>query len=176
MKPICLILVPAFILSFATTDAPAQSWPTKPLRAVVPVAAGSSTDIIPRIVFEQLSQQFGQPIVVENRAGAGGTIGTAFVAKSEPDGYTILVSGAIHTIAPALYPKLTYHPARDFAAVVPLGISPNGLVVSPTKGFKTVGDLVAAAKSRPGTFNFASVGIGSATHLSAERFRSSAGI
>jgi tripartite-type tricarboxylate transporter receptor subunit TctC len=125
MKPVCLLLVPAFILSLATTDAGAQSWPTKPLRAVVPVAAGSSTDIIPRIVFEQLSQQFGQTIVVENRAGAGGTIGAAFVAKSEPDGYTILVSGAIHTIAPALYPKLTYHPARDFAAVVPLGISPN---------------------------------------------------
>ena len=176
MKAICLMLVPAFILSFATTDAGAQSWPTKPLRAVVPFAAGSSTDIIPRIVFEQLSQQLGQTIVVENRTGAGGTIGTAFVAKSEPDGYTILVSGAAHTIAPALYPKLTYHPGRDFAAVVPLGISPNVLVVSPAKGFKTVGDLVAAAKSRPGTFNFSSVGLGTATHLSAERFRSSAGI
>ena len=100
----------------------------------------------------------------------------AFVAKSEPDGYTILVSGSAHTIAPALYPKLTYHPGRDFAAVVPLGISPNVLVVSPAKGFKTVGDLVAAAKGRPGTFNFSSVGVGSATHLSAERFRSSAGI
>ena len=94
MKAICLMLVPTFILSFATTDAGAQSWPTKPLRAVVPFAAGSSTDIIPRIVFEQLSQQFGQTIVVENRTGAGGTIGAAFVAKSEPDGYTILVSGA----------------------------------------------------------------------------------
>jgi tripartite-type tricarboxylate transporter receptor subunit TctC len=167
MKAICLMLVPIFILSFATTDAGAQGWPMKPLRAVVPFAAGSSTDIIPRIVFEQLSQQFGQTIVVENRTGAGGTIGTAFVAKSEPDA---------HTIAPALYPKLTYNPGRDFAAVVPLGISPNVLVVSPAKGFKTVGDLVAAAKSRPGTFNFSSVGIGSATHLSAERFRSSAGI
>jgi tripartite-type tricarboxylate transporter receptor subunit TctC len=174
MKPICLMLV--LILSSATTDTGAQSWPTKPLRAVVPVAAGSSTDTIPRIVFEQLSQQLGQGIVVENRTGAGGTIGTAFVAKSEPDGYTILVSGAVHTIVPSLYPKLNYHPVRDFAAVVPLGISPNVLVVSPAKGFKTVADLVAAAKSRPGTFNFSSVGVGSATHLSAERFRSSAGI
>jgi tripartite-type tricarboxylate transporter receptor subunit TctC len=175
MKPICLMLAPTFIL-FASTDVGAQSWPTKPVHAVVPFAAGSSTDIVPRIVFEQLSQQFGQTIVVENRSGAGGTIGSAFVAKSEPDGYTILVSGAAHTIAPALYPKLTYHPGRDFAAVVPLGISLNVLVVSPTKGFKTVGELVAAAKSTPGTFNFSSVGIGSATHLSAERFRSSAGI
>ena len=148
MKPICLMLVPAFMLSFATTDAGAQSWPTKPLRAIVPFAAGSSTDIIPRIVFEQLSSQLGQTIVVENRTGAGGTIGAAFVAKSEPDGYTILVSGSAHTIAPALYPKLTYHPGRDFAAVVPLGISPNVLVVSPAKGFKTVSDLVAAAKSQ----------------------------
>lgn len=176
MKTICLMLVPAFVLSFAATDAGAQSWPTKPLHVIVPFAAGSSTDIIPRIVFEQLSKQFGQTIVVENRPGAGGTIGAAFVAKSEPDGYTILVSGSAHTIAPALYPKLTYHPGRDFAAVVPLGISPNVLVVSPAKGFKTVGDFVAAAKSRPGTFNFSSVGIGSATHMSAERFRASAEI
>ena len=176
MKPMCLMLVPALTLAFATTEAGAQTWPTKSLRAIVPFAAGSSTDIIPRVVFEQLSSQLGQTIVVENRTGAGGTIGTAFVAKSEPDGYTILVSGAAHTIAPALYPKLSYHPGRDFAAVVPLGISPNVLVVSPAKGFRTVGDLVAAAKSRPGTFNFSSVGIGTATHLSAERFLSSAGM
>jgi tripartite-type tricarboxylate transporter receptor subunit TctC len=176
MRTICLTLVPAFILSLAATDVSAESWPTKPLRAIVPFAAGSSTDIIPRIVFEQLSQQLAQIIVVENRAGAGGTIGATFVSKSEPDGYTILVSGSAHTIAPALYPKLTYHPRQDFAAVVPLGISPNVLVVSPAKGFKTVGDLVAAAKSRPGALNFSSVGVGSATHMSAERFRSSAGI
>jgi tripartite-type tricarboxylate transporter receptor subunit TctC len=176
MNSICLMLVSTFILSLVATEAGAQSWPTRPLHAVVPVAAGSSTDIIPRIVFEQLSQQLGQTIVVENRPGAGATIGAGFVAKSDPDGYTILVSGAIHTIAPALYPKLTYHPGRDFAAVVPLGISPNVLVVSPAKGLKTVGNLVAAAKSKPGALNFASVGVGSATHLSAERFRSSAGI
>jgi tripartite-type tricarboxylate transporter receptor subunit TctC len=176
MKPICLMLVPTFILSSAIMDAKAQGWPTRPLRAVVPFAAGSSTDIIPRIVFEQLSQQLGQTIVVENRTGAGGTIGAAFVAKSEPDGYTILASGSAHTIAPAIYPKLTYHPGRDFAAVVPLGISPNLLVIAPARGFRTVGDLVAAAKAKPGAFNFSSVGIGSATHMSAERFRFSAGI
>jgi tripartite-type tricarboxylate transporter receptor subunit TctC len=176
MKPICLMLVSAFILSWAITDAKAQSWPTRPVRAIVPFAAGSSTDIIPRIVFEQLSQQLGQTIVVENRTGAGGTIGAAFVAKSEPDGYTILVSGSAHTIAPAIYPKLTYHPGRDFAAVVPLGISPNVLVIAPARGFRTVGDLVAAAKAKPGAFNFSSVGVGSATHMSAERFRFSAGI
>lgn len=176
MKSICMTLVTAFILALTTVDTGAESWPTKPLRAVVPFAAGSSTDLVPRIVFEQLSKQFGQSIVVENRAGAGGTIGAAFVAKSEPDGYTVLASGAAHTIAPALYPKLAYHPGRDFSAVVPLGISPNVLVVSPAKGFRTVADLVIAAKRAPGAFNFSSVGVGSATHLSAERFSSSAGI
>jgi tripartite-type tricarboxylate transporter receptor subunit TctC len=127
-------------------------------------------------VFEQLSHQLGQAIVVENRAGAGGTIGAASVAKSDPDGYTILASGSAHTIAPSLYRKLSYDSGRDFTAVVPLGISPNVLVVSPAKGFKTVGDFIAAAKAKPGSLTFSSVGIGSATHLSAERFRMSAGI
>jgi len=103
MKTICLMLVPAFILSSAATDVGAQSWPTRPLHAIVPFAAGSSTDIIPRIVFEQLSKQLGQAIVVENRTGAGGIIGTAFVAKSEPDGYTILVIGSVYTIVPGVY-------------------------------------------------------------------------
>jgi len=176
MRPLSRMLLPAFVLSFAATDAGAESWPAKPVHAIVPFAAGSSTDIVPRVVFEQLSQQLGQPIVVENRAGAGGTIGAAAVAKSEPDGYTVLVSGSAHTIAPALYPKLSYHPGHDFAAVAPLGISPNVLVVSPAKGYKTVSDLVAAAKARPGALNFSSVGVGSATHMAAERFRSSAGI
>jgi tripartite-type tricarboxylate transporter receptor subunit TctC len=176
MKTMRSLLIAVLSMVLAAAKVHAQEWPTKPLRAVVPFAAGSSTDIIPRVVFEQLSQQLGQTIVVENRAGAGGTIGAAFVAKSEPDGYTILASGSAHTISPSLFPNLTYHPARDFAAIVPLGISPNVLVVSPAKGFKTVGDLVAAAKARPGAFNFSSVGVGSATHMSAERFRSSAGI
>jgi len=176
MKLIRLLILPAVGLALSAVDAGAQTWPTKPLRAVVPVAAGSSTDIIPRVVFEQLSVQLGQPIVVENRSGAGGTIGTAFVAKSDPDGYTLLATGSVHTISQSVYSKLTYDPARDFAAVVPLGISPNVLVVAPGRDFKTVGDLVAAGKARPGALNFSSVGIGTATHLSAERFLSSAGV
>ena len=163
-------------LALSATVIHAQQWPQKPLRAVVPFAAGSSTDIVPRVVFEQLSQQLGQPIVVENRAGAGGTIGASSVAKSDADGYTLLASGSSHTIAPALYPKLGYDPARDFAAVIPFGISPNVLVVSPASSFKTAKDLVAAAKARPGALTFSSVGVGTATHLSAERFRISAGI
>ena len=157
-------------------QARAETWPARPLRVVVPVGAGSTTDLIPRLVFEQLAPQLGQPIVVENRTGAGGTIGTASVARAEPDGYTVLAHGSAHTIAPALYANLAYHPSRDFAAVAPLGISPSVLVVSPARGFRTVADLVAAAKARPGALTFSSVGIGSATHLSAERFRTSAGI
>jgi tripartite-type tricarboxylate transporter receptor subunit TctC len=176
MKRICLMLLPALGLALSMLEAGAQTWPVKPLRVIVPVGAGSTTDIIPRAVFEQLAPQLGQPIVVENRTGAGGTIGTAFVAKAEPDGYTILAHGSALTIAPSLYSNLSYDPARDLIAVVPLGISPNVLVVAPAKGFKTVGDLVAAARARPGALNYSSVGIGTATHLSAERFLSSAGV
>ena len=166
----------ACALSLLTSDAVAQAWPAKPFRAIVPVGAGSSTDIVHRIVLERLSAQLGQPIVVENRAGAGGTVGSGIVARAEPDGYTILAHGAAHTIAPALYKALPYHPTRDFVAVVPMGISPCVLVVSSAKGMRSTADLVVAAKVRPGSVNFSSVGIGSATHLSAERFVSSAGI
>ena len=171
-----LTAIAAVSCVFVGAEAGAQSWPAKALKAVVPFAAGSSTDIVPRVVFEQLSQQLGQTIVVENRTGAGGTIGAASVAKSEPDGYTILASGSSHTISPALYSRLGYDPGRDFAPVVPLGISPNVLVVSPARGYKTVGDLVRAAKDKPGSLTFSSVGVGTATHMSAERFRMSAGI
>jgi tripartite-type tricarboxylate transporter receptor subunit TctC len=143
---------------------------------VVPVAAGSTTDIIPRFVAEQLSTQLGEPIVVENRVGAGGTIGSALVARSDADGYTLLAHGSAHTIAPALYANLTYDPARDFVAVVPFGISPGVLVVSPASGYRSVADLVAAGKRKPGGLTFSSVGIGSATHLSAERFLAGAGV
>jgi len=176
MKPFRVMLVSALVLPAAIFKAEAQTWPTKPLRAIVPIAAGSVLDIVPRVVFEQLSTQLGQSIVVENRPGAGGTIGSSYVAKAEPDGYTILVNSSAHTIAPALQPNLTYDPARDFAAVVPLGVSPFVLVVPPARGFKTARDLVAAAKAAPGAFNFSSPGAGSASHLSAERFRLSAGV
>jgi tripartite-type tricarboxylate transporter receptor subunit TctC len=176
MTPTRLLLLTGFCLAFATLQASAESWPAKPLRAIVPLGAGSTTDIVPRVVFEQLSQQLGQTIVVENRTGAGGTIGTAFVAKAEPDGYTVLAHSNAYTIAPAVYPSLTYQPARDFAAVIPLGASPNVLVVSPARGFRTVGDLVAAAKVRPGALNYSSAGVGTATHLSVERLRFAAGL
>jgi tripartite-type tricarboxylate transporter receptor subunit TctC len=171
-----LLAISGFALSLFVFDATGQAWPAKPLRAIVPVGAGSSTDIVHRLVLEQLAAELGEPIVVENRVGAGGTIGSTVVAKSEPDGYTLLAHGSAHTIAPALYKNLSYDPARDFIAVVPVGISPSVLVVSPASGVNSAAELVAAAKARPGALNFSSVGVGSATHLSAERFASSAGI
>src|SRR5947207_2061529 len=162
MKPIRALLLAALGLTFGTPGE-AQTWPAKSLRAIVPTEAGSIADLVPRVVFEQLSRQLGQTIVVENRTGAGGTIAAAFVAKSDADGYTLLVHSVAHTIAPSLYPKLSYDPARDFAAVIPLGISPNVLVVSPARGFKTVADLVAAARAKPGAMTFSSVRAGSGT-------------
>jgi tripartite-type tricarboxylate transporter receptor subunit TctC len=164
------------LAAIAAFQASAQGWPAKPIRAIVPVGAGSSTGIVHRLVLEQLSTQLGQQVVVENRIGAGGTIGSAAVAKAAPDGYTLLAHGSAHTIAPALYKGLPYDPARDFAAVAPVGVSPAVLVVPPAKGMRTAGDLIAAAKARPSALNFSSVGIGSATHLSAERFLSSAAV
>ena len=173
----CLVLLAIVGFAFPpAVAAAAPTWPTETVRIVVPYGAGSATDIVPRLVFEELAPQLGQSVVVENRPGAGGTVGAGFVANAKPDGYTLLVNSTAHTIAPALYQKPSYDPARDFAAVIPLGISPNVLVASPAKGFKTIGDLVAAAKAKPEGLTLASVGVGSATHLSGERFCFSAGV
>lgn len=152
-----------------------QTWPTKPIHVIVPFTAGSVTDIVPRIIFDQISVQFQQPIIIENRTGAGSTIAEAFVAKSNPDGNTILVNSSAHTIVPSLYHQLPYDPAHDFSAIIPLGVVPLVLVISPFQGIKTLQDFVAVAKLKDGGLTFASTGIGSATHLSAERFRKSAG-
>jgi tripartite-type tricarboxylate transporter receptor subunit TctC len=176
MRAICLTALIPMLTVGCALQAQAQSWPTKSIHAIVPFAAGSTTDIVPRVVFDQLSIQLGQTIIVENRSGAGGTIGSAVVAKADADGYTLLAHGSALTIAPALYPNLAFDPARDFAAAIPLGISPGVLVVPPDRGWKTVADFIGAAKARPGALNFSSVGVGSATHLGAERFRHSAGI
>ena len=152
----------------------AESWPARPFKAFIPFSAGSATDVIPRVVFEELSTQLGQPIVVENRGGAGGTIGVGAVVAAEPDGYTILANSSAHTIAPWIVPNLPYKVATDLRAAVALGKNANMLVVSPSKGWRTLQDLVAAAKAKPGTFNYGSAGVGTATHISAERLRLSA--
>jgi len=176
MKSRALMLLSAFGLAVVAAQAPAETWPTKPMKAIVPIGPGSVIDIVPRTVFGPLAAQLGQAIVVENRPGAGQTLGAGVVARSDPDGYTLLVNSAAHAIAPALHRNLTYRPTQDFAAVAPLGVTPFVLVVSPDRGFETARDLVAAAKGKPGTFNFSSPGVGSASHLSAERFRLSAGV
>ncbi len=153
----------------------AQAWPTRGIRAMVPFAAGSSLDIIGRIVLDPLATQLGQSIVVENRGGAGGSIGTAQVAKSDPDGYTILIQASAHSAAPAAYPNIAYDPAKDFIAVIPFGTVPNVLVVAPGRDFKSATELAAAARANPGKFTYASAGVGSATHWAAERYRMSGG-
>ena len=154
----------------------AQSWPAAPVRLVVPFTAGSATDIMARTVGEQLSRAFGQPVVVDNRPGAGGTIGAAMVAKAAPDGYTLLVVSTGHVVNPVLYPDLTYDTIKDFAGVAPLASLPSVLAVSPSLGYKSVRELVAAAKAKPGEFNYGTAGIGSASHINSEKFLVAAGI
>jgi tripartite-type tricarboxylate transporter receptor subunit TctC len=170
-----LVLALAVVPGAASAQSSTPAWPNRTIRVIIPFGAGSATDVIPRIVFEPLSAQLGQPIVVENRTGAGGTLGTNAVATAEPDGHTLLAHSNAHTISPAVYSKLPYDPAADFAGITPLGAVPNMLIISPSKGIKTLQELVAAAKARPGTFNFASVGVGSGTHLSVEKLKLAAG-
>jgi tripartite-type tricarboxylate transporter receptor subunit TctC len=166
----------AAVLPAVSRIAWAQAWPAKPIRAIVAGGAGSVVDVVPRVVFEQLSKQLGQPIVVENRTGAGGTIAVAAVAKADPDGYTILAQSSALAVAPWFHPNLSYDTVRDISGIAPIGSVPNVLVTSPMKGAKTIQAFVAAAKARPGSFNYTSTGVGTATHMSAERFRVSAGI
>jgi len=156
-------------------SARAQAWPSKQIRAIVPFTAGSTIDIVARIVFDPLSQQLGQSIVVENRGGAGGTIGTAMAARAEPDGYTILANSSAHVVTPAIYPNAPYDAARDFVAVAALGSSPNVIVVAPDKGIKTLQELIAVAKQKGGAMTFGTAGVGSSTHFTTERLRFSAG-
>jgi len=154
----------------------AQGYPAKPIKFIVPFTAGSATDIVARTVGEAMSRSLGQPIVIENRLGAGGTIAAAQVAKSEPDGYTVLVHSSGHALNPALYPNLGYDTLRDLTGVTTLAAIPNVLVVNPSRGWKTQAELIAAVKAAPGKYNYASAGIGSGTHMNAEIFRLQAGL
>jgi tripartite-type tricarboxylate transporter receptor subunit TctC len=158
--------------AWAQTSAP--TWPAKPIRVIVPLTPGSATDVMARVVMDQVSAQVGQPIVIENRPGAGNTIGMGAVAKSDPDGYTILANSSTHTVTPATRANLGFQ-MTDLAAIAPLGNMPVVLVVNPSKGYKTLGDFVAAAKARPGSVNYASAGAGNSSHLNGERFRRAAG-
>jgi tripartite-type tricarboxylate transporter receptor subunit TctC len=153
--------------------ASAQQWPSKPIRVIIGFSAGSTIDILGRVVADPLSAALGQPMIIDNRGGAGGSIGSAVVAKAEPDGHTILINASAHSVAPAAYPNAPYHAGRDFAAVAMIGVVPNVLVIAPSKGIKTLKQLADAAKK--GSVSFASAGVASASHWGAERFRLSAG-
>jgi tripartite-type tricarboxylate transporter receptor subunit TctC len=165
-------LAVAGLAAFGTASA--DDWPSKLIRVIVPFSPGSSTDIVPRTVFERVQAQVGQSIVIENRPGGGGSIGVGAVAKAEPDGYTMLVHSNALVTAPAIQ-AMPYDPVRDFSGITPLGNVPLVLVISPDKNIRTLKDLVAAAKARPGSINYAAAGIGTPPHLTAERFRLAAG-
>jgi tripartite-type tricarboxylate transporter receptor subunit TctC len=164
----------AFTLPFA---AAAQSgWPNKPIKVIVPFAAGSTTDIIARAISDKLAQSLGQPVVVENRGGASGTIGQAVVAQAAPDGYTLMIHSSSHTVSPHTFAKLPFDTLADFVPVTPISSTPNVLVISPAKNIKTLQELLSYARANPGKVNFASAGQGSATHLNAEKFKLAAKI
>jgi tripartite-type tricarboxylate transporter receptor subunit TctC len=170
--------VAALLLVLGThgdTAAQTQAWPSKPVRISVPVTAGSAIDLVCRTVFDQVSQQLGQPFLIDNRGGGGGTLAPAAVAKAEPDGHALLSHSSALTIFPATHKTLPYDTERDFTGVVALVNTPFLLAVSPER-YKTAHELVAAAKARPGALNYASVGHGGAAHINAERFRLSARI
>jgi tripartite-type tricarboxylate transporter receptor subunit TctC len=173
--PTCRLCVIVAVLLGVCTPSSAESWPTKPVRVIVPYSPGSASDIIPRTIFARVEKELGQPIIVENRPGAGSIIGTAAVARADPDGYTFLSTASAFTTVPLTVANLSYDPRLDFAAVIPLANMTNVLVVSPDSGVKTLAEFVAYARAHRGSMNYVTIGAGSAAHLNAERFRVAAG-
>jgi tripartite-type tricarboxylate transporter receptor subunit TctC len=161
---------------FVAFTAHAENWPSRLIKATIPFGAGSATDVVPRLMFDRLAAELGQSIVVENRPGAGGTLGSAMVAKAAPDGYSILAHSSALAIAPAIFPDLTFDATKDLSSVLMIGSSANVMIVPSSRPWKTVQDFIAEAKAKPGSISFGSVGIGSAVHISAEKFRLAAGI
>ena len=152
------------------------AYPSKPIRVIVPFAAGSTTDIIARAIADKMGASMGQPLVIENRGGASGTIGQQAVATAAADGYTVMIHSSSHTVSPSTFAKLPFDTVNDFAGVTPISSLPNALVIAPSKNIKTLPQLLAAARAKPGSMNFASAGQGSATHLNAEKFKMAAKI
>jgi tripartite-type tricarboxylate transporter receptor subunit TctC len=170
-------VVAAVLICISNTGgALAQKFPTKPVRMIVPFPAGSNIDIIARPLGEKLSELWSQPVVIENRPGAGGTVGAGLVAKAPPDGYTLLLNSSAQTVYPSTYASLPYDPVKDFAEIAALVSQPYVLVVGPTAGLKNLSELLARAKAKPREINFGSAGTGSGTHFVAERFRLAATI
>jgi tripartite-type tricarboxylate transporter receptor subunit TctC len=166
----------AVALAVVVANASAQSYPNRPVRMVVPLSAGGFADVPARVIAPRLSEALGQQVFVDNRPGAGATIGTDFVAKAKPDGYTLLFTGTPHVISPALYKNLPYDPLKDFASVMLVAAGPYVLVVNPQLPVKSVQELIALAKAQPGKIDYASSGNGSAQHLVSALFASMAGI
>lgn len=166
----------AAVLAAASVQAFAQGYPGKPVHAIISFIPGSSTDIVGRVVAQKLSEYWGQPVVAENRAGAGGSIGTGAVARAAPDGYTLLIDSSAHTITPWIYAHLPYDTLKDFSDIAPLAGQPNVLVVSPNSKYRSLKDLIDEAKANPGKINFGSAGVGSGTHLNLEKFKLATGI
>jgi len=160
-----------FVAATAGAAAIGQTYPSRPIRVVIPFAAGGATDVPARIVAEKLSEGMRQQVVVENRPGAGSTIGAALVAKAPPDGYTLLISATTHVMSAHLYKGLAYHPVEDFAPITQIGVAPSVLVVHPSMPVRSVKELVALARARPDEIDFASSGVGGAQHLFAELFQ-----
>src|SRR5229473_3076257 len=163
-------------LAAAASQASAQAYPSKPVHVIISFSPGSSTDIVGRVVAQKLAEMWGQPVLAENRAGAGGSIGTAFVAKAAADGYTLLIDSNAHTVTPSIYAKLPYDVEKDFVDIVPLAVQPNVLIVNAGSPYKTLMDVVNAAKAKPGAINWGHAGVGSGTHLNTEKFVAAAGI
>ncbi len=172
-----IVLGSAALLARPGLQVSAQELPARPVRLVVPYAAGGTTDILGRILAEHFQAEFGQPLVVDLRPGAGGTLGTEMAAKAAPDGSTLLVgTPGSHATARALYPNLAYDPVRDFTPVMQIANVPNIVIVNPTTPIRSIAELIAAAKARPGSINYGSAGHGTTTHLSGELFRLLAGV
>ena len=165
----------AFIAACALS-ANAQTYPTKPVQVIISFTPASATDIVGRIVTAKLSEYWGQPVVNENRSGAGGSIGSAAVAKAAPDGYTLLINSNAHSVNPAIYAKLPYETTKDFTDIAPLSELPNVLVVSGESRYKTLAELVGFGKANPGRINFGHAGVGSGTHLNTVKLVTAAGI
>jgi tripartite-type tricarboxylate transporter receptor subunit TctC len=164
------------VASLAAAEAQAQTWPSKPVRYIVPFPPAGATDILARIMAEKLSGPLGQSVVVENRPGAAGNVGTEFVAKSAPDGYTILQLTVAQSISATLYEKLNYSLEKDLTPAAMIALVPNVMIVNPSVPAKSVAEFIALARSRPGKINFASSGSGTSIHMSAEMFKMLAGV
>jgi tripartite-type tricarboxylate transporter receptor subunit TctC len=158
-------IVRLFAAALAAFSLQAQAWPDKPVRVIISFTPASATDIVGRIVGAKLSEYWGQPVVAENRSGAGGSIGSAAVAKADADGYTMLINSNAHAVNPAIYAKLPYDTTKDFTDIAPLSELPNVLVVNGGSRFKTLKDLIDYGKANPGKINFGHAGVGSGTHL-----------